>query len=165
MNVFRSFKRNLRIIWIGILVLKYHIFHILNWSLGTYLVSTLCTFSLLATCFLDCNFCVRGLGIRYKWEGMLYTDMYIKRTAGVLLCVIIRKTLHVCGKYGVFSPWNVCAIIYETFDSKLIEACKTKWNVGVSLFDSEEMVGAWNVLNPFFFSFFLHILTNKYIYK
>lgn len=155
MNVFRSFKRNLRIIWIGILVLKYHIFHVLNWSLGTYLVSTLCTFSLLATCFLDCNFCVRGLGIRYKWEGMPYTDMYIKRTAGVLLCVIIRKTLHVCGKYGVF--FTLKRVCHHLWD--IIEACKTKWNVGVSLFDSEEMVGAWNVLNPFFF-FLIHILTN-----
>lgn len=93
---------------------------------------------------------------------MPYTDMYIKRTAGVLLCVIIRKTLHVCGKYGVFFHPETCVIIYETFDSKLIEACKTKWYVGVSLFVSEEMVGAWNVLNPFsFFSFFFYTYFNQ----
>lgn len=102
MNVFRFFKWNLRIIWIGILVFKYYIFYVLNWSFGIYLVFILCIFLFFVICFLDCNFCVWGLGIWYKWEGMLYIDMYIKRIVGVLLCVIIRKILYVCGKYGVF---------------------------------------------------------------
>lgn len=64
-----------------------------------------------------------GSGIGEKECCIVYTDMYIKRTAGAVVCIITRKTLHVCGKDGFFPL--TCVVICETFDSKLLEALKT----------------------------------------